>query len=97
MKPEQIVDEIEGVLTRMGIRVRREKGNFKGGWCVINDERCLVINKRHSPEIQFSVIAECVRTLPHESIYLRPGVREALEEQWTGRPVDVTSDFEEDG
>ncbi|MGA7306789.1 MAG: hypothetical protein WBW88_18095 [Rhodothermales bacterium] len=97
MKPEQIVDEIEGVLTRMGIRVRREKGNFKGGWCVINDERCLVINKRHSPEIQFSVIAECVRTLPHESIYLRPGVREALEEQWMGRPVDVTSDFEEDG
>lgn len=97
MKPEQIVDELEGVLGKMGIRVRREKGNFKGGWCVINDERCLVINKRHTPEIQFSILAECVRSLPHETVYLKPGVRAALEEQWTSRPIDVTSDFQEDG
>lgn len=97
MKPEHIVDELEEVLTRMGIRVRREKGNFKGGWCVINDERCLIINRRHTPEIQFSIVAECMRTLPYESIYLRPGVREALEEQWSQQPIDVNSDFEEDG
>ena len=97
MKPEQIVDELETVLARMGIRVRKERGNFKGGWCVINEERCLVINKRHTPEIQFTIVAECMRSLPHESVYLRPSVREALEEQWTRRPVDVTSDFQEDG
>ena len=97
MKPEQIVDELEGVLTRMGIHVRKERGNFKGGWCVINEERCLVINRRHTPEVQLSIVAECMRTLPHESVYLRPGVREALEEHWTRRPVDVTSDFEENG
>ena len=96
MKPEKIVDELEDVLTRMGVRVRREKGNFKGGWCIINDEQCLVINKRHSPEIQLSIVAECMRALPHESVYLKPSVRDALEEQWASRSVDVASDFEED-
>ena len=96
MKPAQIVDELEIALTQMEIRVRKEKGNFKGGWCIVNDERCLVINKRHSPEIQFSIVAECLRSVSLDAVYLKPTVREALEAQWAELPVEVTSDFNED-
>jgi hypothetical protein len=86
VKPEQLIRELEAELEKMGIRVRREKGNFKGGWCVVNDEECLMINKRQSAEIQFSVLAEAIQSLPLDSVYLKPKLRSALEDQWTRLP-----------
>ena len=72
----------------MGIRIRREKGDFRGGWCVVNDEEVLMINKRQSAEIQFSVLAEAIRSLPLDSVYIKPKLRAALEDQWTRIPDD---------
>lgn len=82
MKPEQLIRELEAELGKMGVRVRREKGNFKGGWCVVNDEECIMVNKRHTPEAQFAVLADAIRSLPLDNVYIKPKVRSALEEQW---------------
>jgi hypothetical protein len=95
MKPERIIHELELELTKMGIRVRREKGNFKGGWCIINDERCLMLNRRHSAEMQFSVLAEAVRSLPLDTVYLKPNVRTELERQWSRKPGEPAADTDE--
>lgn len=95
MKPEQLVNELEQELTRIGVRVRREKGNFRGGWCTVNDERCLMINRRQSARTQFAVLAEALRTYPLDSVYLKPKIRSALEEQWSRRPVDEPFDSED--
>ncbi len=95
MKPAQLILELEAELTKMGIRVRREKGNFKGGWCVVNEEECLMINKRQSAEIQFSVLAEAIRSLPLDSVYIKPNLRSALEDQWarqTQNPISESDD-----
>lgn len=95
MKPEQLIKELEAELTKLGIRVRREKGNFKGGWCVVNDEECLMINRRQSAEIQFSILADSIRTLPLDSVYLKPKLRTALEDQWEREPQDSVSESDE--
>ena len=95
MKLERIIQELEAELTKMGIRVRREKGNFKGGWCVVNDEKCLMLNRRHSAEIQFSVLAEAVRSLPLDSVYLKPNVRTALEDHWARQPAEPAAETNE--
>ena len=95
MKLERIIQELEAELTKMGIRVRREKGNFKGGWCVVNDEECLMLNRRHSVEMQFSVLADAVRSLPLDSVYLKPNVRTALEVQWARQPVEPAAETDE--
>jgi hypothetical protein len=88
VKPERLITEIEAELMKMGVRVRREKGNFKGGWCVVNDEECLMINRRQTAEIQFSILAEAIRSLPLDSVYIKPQLRSALEEQWARRSDD---------
>ena len=79
----------------MGIRVRREKGNFKGGWCVVNDEECLMVNKRQSAEMQFSILAEAIRSLPFDSVYLKPKLRSALEDQWASSPQNPVSESDD--
>ena len=73
MKPQTLVKALEDVAQQMGVRVRRERGSFRGGSCTVADHPVIVLNKLHPPEAHL------------ESIYIRPAVRRALEDLWTRR------------
>ncbi len=68
------------------MEVRWEKGRFQGGRCTINGEDLIMLNKHHPPEVHLAILAESLRTLPVESIFLRPSVREAVETIWRRHP-----------
>jgi len=82
MDTTTIIEELEDVARRLGLEVRAEKGNFRGGRCVVGDEELIMLNKRHQPETQLVVMAEALREAPLDTIYLKPAVRQALEETW---------------
>lgn len=82
MKTEQIVEELKKAAEQLGYRVRTEKGNFKGGRCVVGDENIIMLNKRHLPRLQLVVLAQSLRELPIDDVFLRPAVRAALEDVW---------------
>ncbi|PIQ63432.1 MAG: hypothetical protein COV99_02790 [Bacteroidetes bacterium CG12_big_fil_rev_8_21_14_0_65_60_17] len=87
MKTTQIVKELEGAVEQLGLRVRRETGNFRGGPCVRNEEALLMLNRRHPPEIHLAVLADALQDLPVDTIFLRPAVRRALEDAWARHDV----------
>lgn len=93
MKTSQIVKELEEAARQLGVRVRREKGNFRGGYCIREDEEILMLNRSHPQEVHLAVLAGALRDLPIDTVYLRPAVRRALEEAWE-RQIDV--EFEAD-
>jgi hypothetical protein len=95
VKAENLIQQLETELSKIGVRMRREKGNFRGGWCTVNDEEFLVLNKRQSAETQFAILAEALRDYPLDSVYLKPNLRSALEEQWARQTPTVTSDTDE--
>jgi hypothetical protein len=82
MNTTTIIEELEDVAGRLGFEVRTEKGNFRGGRCVMGDEELIMLNKRHQPETQLVVMAEALRDAPLDTIYLKPAVRQALEDTW---------------
>jgi len=82
MKPEQLVTALEAALRQLGVPVRRERGPFRGGHCIVDGEAVVVLNRQHPPEAHLAVVAAALRELPVDEIYLRPAVREALEELW---------------
>lgn len=82
MKADQIVRELEGVARHFGVQVRFEKGRFRGGRCVVEGERFVVLNRLHPPEVNLSILAESLRDLPLDTVFVRPVVRRALEEAW---------------
>lgn len=83
MKTEQIIEELKKAAGQVGFEVRAEKGNFRGGRCVVGGEEIIMLNKRHLPEAQLVVLAESLRDLPMDGVFLRPAVRSALEEVWS--------------
>jgi hypothetical protein len=82
MKPEQLVTALEAALRQLGVPVRRERGPFRGGHCVVDGEAVVVLNRQHPPEVHLAIVAAALRDLPVDEIYLRPAVREGLEELW---------------
>lgn len=85
MKPPALVQALEDAHRRLGVAVRRERGPFRGGRCTVDGEEVLVLNKMHPAEAQFAILAESLRTLSHDQLYLRPAVRDALEDAWAAR------------
>ena len=82
MKTATVVKALEAAVDRLGVRVRHERGAFRGARCRIGDEDVVVLNRGLPPERHLAVLAECLRELPHDEVYLRPAVRAALEDAW---------------
>lgn len=93
MKTEQIIEELKKAAAQLGFEVRTEKGNFRGGRCIVAGEEIIMLNKRHLPEAQLVVLANSLRDLPMDGVFLRPAVRSALEEAWSrNETVDADGD-----
>jgi len=81
MTHEQILTELEQLASNCGITIRYEKGDFDGGYCVLKAERLIVINKRLLPARRASVLAQGLAEVGIDEMYLKPAVREYIEDE----------------
>ncbi|WP_420455044.1 hypothetical protein [Rubrivirga sp.] len=97
MKPPAVVAALEEALRQLGVRVRRERGPFRGGLCVVEGEPVLVLNRQHPAEAQVAVLAAAVREHGGaDQLYLRPAVRAALEDAWAQADAGQADEAEQD-
>ena len=94
MKTQAIVKELEEVARQLGLAVRKEKGNFRGGRCVVGGDELVVLNKHHIPEVHLAVLSEALQEMPVDSVFMKPAVRKALEEAWADRVQLVEEDVD---
>ena len=94
MNVGQIVQALEQAVQQLGVEVRRERGNFRGGLCTVGDATVVVLNKRRPVESHLAILAEALRALPADEVYLRPAVRDAVEAAWAARDAGLTDDFD---
>jgi hypothetical protein len=81
MTHEQTLSELEQLASNSRISIRYEKGDFDGGFCVLKTERLIVINKRLAPARRSSVLARGLAEVGIDEIYLKPAVREYIEDE----------------
>lgn len=81
MNPERMINELEELARNCGISIRYEKGDFEGGFCVLKEERLIVINKRLLPARKASVLAQGLAEVGIDEMYLKPAVREFIEDE----------------
>ncbi len=80
VEEQQLFEELVTVVQKLGIILRREKGNFKGGICVVHGEKkFLFLNKKHAMEQQLITLGKAIRQLDEEQVYLSPRAREFVE------------------
>lgn len=60
---ERIIDELKEILSLKGITLRFEKGEFKGGFCLLKANRVIVINRISDPPRKLTVIGAALEQM----------------------------------
>lgn len=79
IKAEKLFEELRAVAEQMGIQVIIDKGNFRGGYCLVYTEKKIVLNKMLPAEGKAAKLAESLKHFPLDELYLKPALREYLE------------------
>ena len=53
---KQFQKKLENIFPDLEYRLRYEKGNFKSGFCVLRDEKVVIINKYYTTEGKINTI-----------------------------------------
>ena len=64
----------------LGATIRFEKGDFKGGYCLVHDKKIIVINKMTNLQRKVMILSTALKELGIDSIYVNPRIREIIEE-----------------
>lgn len=55
--------KMEDLIAESDYTLRYEKGNFKSGYCVLKDQKIIIINKFYTMEGKINALYEILRTL----------------------------------
>ena len=93
MKSDKILEALMELARTMDYSVRRETGTFKGGACVVHDQRLILINRSMPHESGSVILARAlVKIGVDDDSFLKPAVRDLLERErvWLNEHPDVT-------
>ncbi|MBN1300279.1 MAG: hypothetical protein JW995_03610 [Melioribacteraceae bacterium] len=77
---EIVLEDLKSLALQMGAKVRFERGDFKGGYCIVKESKVIVINKLANLQRKVVTLAAALKELGIEEIYLPPKIREVIEE-----------------
>ncbi|MBS1515175.1 MAG: hypothetical protein JSS63_09090 [Bacteroidetes bacterium] len=78
-KKDVIINELIEVLTNIGYRVRIEKGAFKGGFCLLREEKVFLLKKDLEQDRKINILAKNIGDIGVEDMFLKPNIRELIE------------------
>jgi len=79
---EDVIEELKALAAQLGATIRFEKGDFKGGYCLLKDSKVIVINKLANTQRKAIILSEALKDLGVENIYLTPKIREIIDQMY---------------
>ncbi len=77
---EEITQQLKELAVQLGATVRFEKGDFKGGYCIVKESSVIVINKLANTQRKAIILATALKELGVDNVYLTPKLREIISE-----------------
>ncbi len=77
---ENILDDLKSLASQMGAKVRFERGDFKGGYCLVKDKKIVVLNKLSTTQRKVITLSAALKELGIDNVFMQPKLREIIEE-----------------
>lgn len=77
---EDIIQDLKALAAQLGAEVRFEKGDFKGGYCLLKESKVIVINKMANLQRKVMILSMALKELGIDEMYLTPKIREIIDE-----------------
>lgn len=78
---EIVINELLDIFNQIGYTVRIEKGFFKGGFCLLREQKLFLLNKHIEPQKKINFLAKNLAAIGVEGIYLKPNIRELIDKE----------------
>lgn len=76
---KEILKELEELALKVGIKVRYEKTEARGGMCTFQGNPLIIIDRKAGDDYKIAVIAENIKKKDLTDIYISPKMRELLD------------------
>jgi hypothetical protein len=83
MDQESILAELENLVVSIGMQIRYEKGDFKGGDCILNDRNIVVMNKKSKLSHKIALLSRVVGLYGGDDLYMKPLIRQIVDDEMT--------------
>jgi len=77
---ESILQELKQIAQELGAKVRFERGDFKGGYCIVKEDKTIVINKLSTLQKKVMILTAALKDIGVEEKYIPPRIRDIIEE-----------------
>ncbi len=77
---EEVIQDLKALALQLGAEVRFEKGDFKGGYCLLKESKVIVVNKMMNLQRKVMILSAALKELGVDQIYLSPRMREIIDE-----------------
>jgi len=77
---EEIIQDLKSIANQLGATIRFEKGDFKGGYCLLKESKVIVINKNANLQRKAMILSAALKELGIDDIYINPKLRELVNE-----------------
>ena len=81
MKARSTYNELKDIFEKLGYKIILDNGNFNSGYCILEDEKVIVINKNKPYENRVMVLSQILSSIKLDNIYIKPYIRELIIEQ----------------
>ena len=81
MKQEELIEELHNVARQLGVTIRYERGDFEGGYCILKEQKILLVNRRLMPVRKASVLATALQEIGLDTVFLKPALRMYIEDE----------------
>ena len=71
-------NELKEVFEKLNYKVVLDKGNFNTGYCLLEHEKIIVVNKNKPYENRVKILSSILSKIDTEDIYLKPKIRELM-------------------
>ena len=81
MRHEELILELTELARVLGVTIRYERGDFEGGYCILKEQRILLVNRRLLPQRKAAVLATAMHEMGLDGTFVKPALREYIEDE----------------
>jgi hypothetical protein len=81
VKHEELILELTELARLLGVTIRYERGDFEGGYCILKEQRILLVNRRLAPLRKAAVLATAMHEIGLDGTFVKPALREYIEDE----------------
>jgi len=80
MRDNQIIETMTGLAEKLGLSIKFDEFDGRGGWCKLKGTEKIIINKRMMPKEQTRILAQILARYPTEELAMPPRVRQLIDD-----------------